>query len=164
MSHSIDTLKSRSCSFYQLHPLLSYYDFKYQRSFLFSDLLFFSRRLSFKGLFKMIFATYLGLPLPGNDFLSKIGEGSVDVLDSGPWYKKSAIIYRLHIIFRFFIIIIVVIILITILFYGLSYFIRNDFTCYTIRILFINNARSLNRRFLTLSYCDLSELFFLTNI
>lgn len=33
---------------------------------------------------------YLGLPLPGNDFLSKIGEGSVDVLDSGPWYRKSA--------------------------------------------------------------------------
>lgn len=32
---------------------------------------------------------YLDLPLPGNDFLSKIGEGSVDVLDSGPWYRKS---------------------------------------------------------------------------
>lgn len=34
----------------------------------------------------------LDLPLPGNDFLSKIGEGSVDVLDSGPWYRKSLVI------------------------------------------------------------------------
>lgn len=30
------------------------------------------------------FLTHLGLLLPGNDFLSKTGEGSVDVLDSGP--------------------------------------------------------------------------------